>query len=226
MLISLLVIWSYNCNNAVKKKVAHMGLSIAQVFRSTLNVIPQWISKPRIRKPYKHRKTSSGAGRFAQNLRTCKKSHYDVQNCKSGIHNQRHSFKRHRSRYKPISTNILYNGLKVKGRKSYEYKVPSPRRQNWMLCAIIRPQDAIICKSIRFKLSLLYFKELDIDNNHLLTNSEYDDYSGINLPLQFAPNQVDSTIDPLDNVVLTEVVLRPTKKPRSVGICSDLNVPH
>ena len=50
-LISLLVIWLYNCNNAVKKKVTHLGTSIVQVCRSTLNVIPQWISKPRIRKP-------------------------------------------------------------------------------------------------------------------------------------------------------------------------------
>ena len=71
-LISLLVICSYNCNNATKKKVVHLGSSIAQVSQSILNVIPQWISKPRIRRPYKHLKTSSVAGRFAQSLRTCK----------------------------------------------------------------------------------------------------------------------------------------------------------
>ena len=114
-LISLLVIWSCNCNNVIKKKVihlgtsiaqdhnvvkkkiTHLGASIAQVCRSTLNVIPQWISQPRIRKPNKHRKASSGAGRFAHNLRTCKQSHYNIQNCKSGRHNRRHSFKRHKS---------------------------------------------------------------------------------------------------------------------------------
>ena len=72
-LISLLVIWSYNCNNVAKKKVTHLGSSIVQVFRSTLNVIPQWISKPRIRRPYKHRKASSGAGKFAESLCTCKR---------------------------------------------------------------------------------------------------------------------------------------------------------
>ena len=80
-----------------------------------------------------------------------------------------------------------------------------------MLWAIICRQDAIICKSTRFKSSLLHFNELNIDNNHLSTNSEYDDYSGINFPLQFALNQVDSTTNPLDDVILTEVVLRPTK---------------
>ena len=76
-----------------------------------------------------------------------------------------------------------------------------------MLWAIICRQDAIICKSTRFKSSLLHFNELDIDNNHLSTNSEGNNYSVINFPLQFAPKQVDSTTDLLDNVVLTEVVL-------------------
>ena len=116
-LISLLVIWLYNCNNEAKKKVTHLGSSIAQVFWSIFNVVPRWISKPRIRRPYIHRKASSGAGRFAQNLHTCKKSHYDVQACKSGRYNRRHSFKSHRPRNKPISTNIPYNSLKVKGSK-------------------------------------------------------------------------------------------------------------
>ena len=86
-----------------------------------------------------------------------------------------------------------------------------------MFCAIIRHQDAVIHKYTIFKSSLLHFNKLNINNNHLLTNSEYDDYSGINFPLQFHPNQVDSTTDLLDDVVLTEVVLRPTEKPRSVG---------
>ena len=101
--------------------------------------------------------------------------------------------------------------------KKYKHKAPSPCRQNRMLHAIIRCQDAIIRKSTKFKSSLLHFNKLDIDNHHLSTNSEYDDHSGINFPLQFAPNQVDSTTNLLDNVVLTEVVLRPIKKPRSVG---------
>ena len=86
-----------------------------------------------------------------------------------------------------------------------------------MLRATIHCQDDIICISTRFKSSLLHFNKLDINNNHLLTNSEYNDHSVLNFPLQFTPNQVDSTTDLLDEVVLTEVVLRPTEKPRSVG---------
>ena len=86
-----------------------------------------------------------------------------------------------------------------------------------MLKATIRCQDDIICRSTRSKSSLLYFDKLDIDNNHLLIDSEHNDHSVPNFPLQFAPNQVDSTTDLLDNVVLTKVVIRPTEKPRSVG---------
>ena len=86
-----------------------------------------------------------------------------------------------------------------------------------MFCAIVCRRDDIFGKSTRFKLSLLHFNKLDIDNNHLSTNSEYDGHSGINFPLRIALNQVDSTTDLLDNVILTKVVLQPTEKPRSVG---------
>ena len=124
-LISLLMIWSYNCNKAAKKNIIHLGTSIVRVCRSTLNNFPQWISKPRIRKPNNHRKSSSGVGRFVQNLCTCKKSHYDIRNCKSRRHNRRHSFKCHRSRHTPIYTNIPYDGLTVKGRHKGITKPPS-----------------------------------------------------------------------------------------------------
>ena len=66
-------------------------------------------------------------------------------------------------------------------------------------------------------MSLLPFNKLDINNVHLLTHSGHVYHSCINFPLQFALNQVDSTTVLLDSVVLTEVVLRPTEKPRSVG---------
>ena len=71
-LISLLVIWLYNCNNVAKKNITHLGTLIVWVCQSTLNVFPQWISKPWIRKPKNHRKSNRGAGRFAQNLRAYK----------------------------------------------------------------------------------------------------------------------------------------------------------
>ena len=99
--------------------------------------------------------------------------------------------------------------MEVKGKKSYKNKDPSPRKQNRMLCAIIRHQYGIIHRSTRFKSSLLHFNELDIDNNHLSTNAEYNDHSILNF--HFTPNEVNYTTNLLD-VVLTVVVLRPTKK--------------
>ena len=134
-LILLLVIWSCNCNNAVKKIITHLETPIVQVCRLTFNIIPQWISKPQIRKPKNHRKSSSGKGRLAQKFRACKRSQYDVQSCKSGRHNRRHTFNRRGPRYKPISTNIPYNGWRVKEKNSGDAKTPSPCKRNWMLCS-------------------------------------------------------------------------------------------
>ena len=56
-----------------------------------------------------------------------------------------------------------------------------------------------------------------MDNGDLLTKSVYDNRSNINFPLHHAFNQVDLNTDLLDKVTLTEVVLQPTEKPRSVG---------
>ena len=83
-----------------------------------------------------------------------------------------------------------------------------------MFCAIICRLDDIIRRFTRIKLSLLHFNKLNIDNNNLSTNSEYDDQSGINFPFQFSLNQVDSTTDPLDEVVLTEV----GRQPKNQGV--------
>ena len=56
-----------------------------------------------------------------------------------------------------------------------------------------------------------------MNNNHLSVNSTNNDHSVLHFPLQFTPNHVDYTTDMLDEVVLTKVVMRPTKKHRSVG---------
>ena len=100
-----------------------------------MNVFPHWIIKPSIQKHKNHSKTSSGAGRFAQNLCVCKKTQYNVWNCNSGRHDQRHTFRRRNSRYRPKSTNIPYYGLKVKARKK-ENTTPSPCQQYRMVHAI------------------------------------------------------------------------------------------
>ena len=54
-------------------------------------------------------------------------------------------------------------------------------------------------------------------NNHLSVNSTHTDHSILNSPPKFTSNQVDSTTDLLDEVVLTGVVMQPTKKLRSVA---------
>ena len=56
----------------------------------------------------------------------------------------------------------------------------------------------------------------DVGDNHLSTNSGYGNHSCINFPFNYTLNQVDSSKNLLDRVVLTEVVIQPTGKPRSV----------
>ena len=72
-------------------------------------------------------------------------------------------------------------------------------------------------ENTKLKSSLLSFEELIMDNGDLSTESEYDNRSNINFPLHHAINQVNLNTYLLDKVILTEVVLRPTKKPRRVG---------
>ena len=57
----------------------------------------------------------------------------------------------------------------------------------------------------------------NIGNNHLTMHTGYDHHSCTNFPFHQNLNQVDSSTDLLDKVVLAEVVTQPTKKPRSVG---------
>ena len=51
----------------------------------------------------------------------------------------------------------------------------------------------------------------DVGNNHLSTDSGYDNHSCINFQFHHALNQVDFSTNLLDKVILTEDVLRPTK---------------
>ena len=191
-LILLLVIWSWKCNNVLKEKFTSLGTSVIRVCWSALNVISQWISKPWIQKHKDHSKTSNGAGRFAHILLACKVSRYNVHNCKAGKHNRGHTFRRHNTWYKPSLTIIPYCGLKVKEKKNGKTKNPSPCWQNWM------HRDLNLCQ--------------DVGNDHLLTHSRYNNHSCINFSFHQNLNQVYSSTDLLDKVVLIEVVTRPSKK--------------
>ena len=86
-----------------------------------------------------------------------------------------------------------------------------------MLCSLNHCQDITVRRYKKLKSSLLPLDELNMGNDDLSMNSEYDNSSNIKFPLHHALNQVDSNTNLLDKVILTEVVLRPTKKPRSVG---------
>ena len=112
--------------------------------------------------------TSSDAGRFSQNLCACKKLRYNERNCKSGRHNRQHTFMHHKSRHKTTSTNIPYTGLKVKGRNKGKTKLPSPCRQNQMICAINLRQDATRHEFTKMKPPFLPFDELDLCNDYML----------------------------------------------------------
>ena len=122
-LISLLVIWSWKFNNILKKKITSLQTSVTQACWSAMNVFSQWISKPFIRKHKNHSTTSNGARWFPYILSACKKSQYNVRNCNSGRHNQRHTFGCHNTQHKPSLTNIPYYGLKVKERKNRNIKL-------------------------------------------------------------------------------------------------------
>ena len=135
-LILFLVIWSWKYGAMMKNKITILRTSVNRVCGITLSIFPHWISKPCIQKHKNHSKASSSAGRFSQNLRACKNSRYHIRNCKSGRQNKRHTFRRHSSQHKPISTNIPYNGLMVKGKKKDNSKAPSPCRWDWMLCSL------------------------------------------------------------------------------------------
>ena len=81
--------------------------------------------------------------------------------------------------------------MKVKEKEDEKTKTLSPHQQNQM------HRDLNLCQ--------------DVGNNHLSTDSGYDNHSCINFPFHQGLNQVDSSTDLLDKVVLTKVVTRPTK---------------
>ena len=117
----------------------------------------------------------------------------------------------------PFQSTFHYNNLMVKERKSGNTKTPSLPRRNRMLRALNLRQDVVLLGSTKLEPSLLPLDELIMGKDHLSTDSGYDNHSCINFPFHRALNQVDSNTDLLDEVILIEVVLRPTRKPRNVG---------
>ena len=78
-------------------------------------------------------------------------------------------------------------------------------------------QDATLQEYAEVKPPFLPYGEPDLCNDYILKDPDYIDRFCINFPCHCVLNQVDSDTDLLDDVILTKDVLRPTKKPRSVG---------
>ena len=103
--------------------------SVNYVCNIVLPHLPDWKYTPTIRRDKNRDKASHGAGKFSKKLCNSKDSCYNERNCKSGKHNRRHSFLRH----KPLKTCQDANAtslpdLKVKTRSVGGTKYPSPRR--------------------------------------------------------------------------------------------------
>ena len=81
-----------------------------------------------------------------------------------------------------------------------------------MLCAINLCQDNTLCTFTKIKLSFLPFDEPNQCNDYLLRHSEYIDPSCSNCPCHYVLNQVNLNTNLLDNVILTKIILRPTKR--------------
>ena len=96
-----------------------------------------------------------------------------MRNYKSGRHNQRHTFRHSNSQYKPISTNIPYYDLKVKGKKNRKTKTPSPCQQNQMLHAIKHCHITSIWNSTRMIAPFLPFDGPNLGNDYTFTDPKY-----------------------------------------------------
>ena len=100
-----------------------------------------WKCTPTLRRDKNRDKASHGAGKFSKKLCNSKKSSYNERNCKSGRHNRRHSFLRHKlSKTCQDANTTSLLALKVKTRSVGGTKYPSPRRRDRMIWAIHRRQ--------------------------------------------------------------------------------------
>ena len=79
-----------------------------------------------------------------------------------------------------------------------------------MLHAIKHCHNTSLCNSTRILPPFLPFDELNLCNDYIFMNSEDNDR------LCFL-NKVDLDTNLLDNMILHQVVIQPTTKPRSVG---------
>ena len=81
-----------------------------------------------------------------------------------------------------------------------------------MLCTMNLCQDASLFGSTIMKPPFLPFDEPNLCNDYIFMDPEFSDFY-----CHCFLNPVDSKTNLLDNVILTKIIVRPIKKPRSVG---------
>ena len=86
-----------------------------------------------------------------------------------------------------------------------------------MICAIHRRQVAEHLESIEVSQHILPYDEPDLYNNYISKDLDYIDCFTINFPRHCVLGHVLLDSDPLDELGSWTEVVRPTKKPRSVG---------
>ena len=81
----------------------------------------------------------------------------------------------YKSQHKIITTDISHIGLKVKDRNKSKNKLPSPCRQNQMICAINLCQDTTSQEYTEMKPPFLPYDEPDLCNYYILKDLVYID---------------------------------------------------
>ena len=116
---------------------------------------------------------------------------------------------------KHTATNNSNQGLKIEGRKLGTFKSPLPQRLNCMLRAINSRGNCQDLKNIEHHSSP--YSKPDLCKDYISMEQDENDQFSISFPRNYVFGHVLSDTDPLDTVDSWKEVVRPSKKPRSVG---------
>ena len=119
------------------------------------------------------------------------------------------------SRTKQTTTNDTSQDLKIKDRKLGTFKSPPPRRLNRMLRAI---NNRCVHQDLNnTKHHPPPTNEPDLCKDYISMEEGENDRFSISFPKNCVFGHVLSDTNPLDDMVPRKEVVRPSKKPRSVG---------
>ena len=210
-LILFLAIWSWKYNNVLKKKVTSLRTLVIRVCQTTLHIfligslklvfentritVKRAVAQEDLHKISVHAKSHNIMYQIVNLEDITNATPLDVATQDTDPH---------------LPTfQILVWRLK-QGRKKGNAETPSPCWQYLMLHATKHCHNTSLQNSTRMLPSFLPLDEQNLCNDYIFMNLEY------NNQLCFL-NQVNSDTDMLDNVILHQVVIQPTKKPRNVS---------